>query len=69
MSSSALSDMLGMQQLLTRREVTEITGMSKTTVYELIDRDDFPRPVRIAKRSVRWRVADVQGWLDSRPAA
>ena len=43
------------KRLLKIDEVLEIVGVSKSVLYEMIGRGQFPRPVRISLRAVRWR--------------
>ncbi|WP_208347723.1 helix-turn-helix transcriptional regulator [Pseudaestuariivita rosea] len=31
-----------------RLEVEEITGLSRTTIYKMMSRGEFPRPVRLS---------------------
>ena len=56
-------------RLLRRRQVEEITGMSCSTIYRLMQDGAFPRPVRVGPAAVRWRQSDLTGWLESRPIA
>ena len=56
-------------RLLRIGEVLEITGLSKSVLYEMVNRGDFPRPLRIGLRAVAWRQEDIQHWLDSLPPA
>ena len=56
-------------RLLRRRQVEEITGMSRSSIYRLMQDGEFPRPVRIGPAAVRWRVSDLSAWLESRPVA
>ena len=49
--------------------VLDRVGIGKTALYAAVRRGDFPRPVRLSKRAVGWRVADVEQWFDSRPQA
>lgn len=46
-------------RLLRRSEVLAMTGMSKSMLYLLMSKNDFPRPVRIGVRAVAWR---RRGW-------
>ncbi len=48
--------------------VLEVTGLSKATIYRLLDRDEFPPRVQLSRRCVGWRVADIEAWLDERAA-
>ncbi len=59
-----------MQPTLIRRpEVERITLLSRSAIYAAMDAGEFPRPVRIGRRAVAWRLADIEAWLASRPTA
>ena len=49
--------------------VKELTGHSRSTIYEKMKRREFPRPVQLSKRSVGWRVKDVRAYLKNLPPA
>ena len=51
------------ERMLRIEEVKEMTGLSRTTIYARIDEGKFPAPVRDGKRCSRWRLSDVQGYL------
>ena len=57
------------ERLLRRRQVEEITGMSRSSIYRLMREGKFPRPVRIGPAAVRWRARDITAWMESRPVA
>ena len=56
-------------RLLRRDEVERRCGIRRSTVYRLIQEEDFPAPVRIGPRAVRWRESDIDAWIRSRPSA
>lgn len=47
-------------------EVKAITGLSKTSIYELIRNKDFPAPVRLGPRAVAWVKSEVRQWAVDR---
>lgn len=48
-----------MQKLFVRiDELTSIVGLSKSTIYSLIDEGKFPRQKRLAKRAVGWSMEE-----------
>lgn len=49
--------------------VTAVTGLSKRTIYRMMDRGEFPKEVHLSPRCVAWRQADVVAWTASRGAA
>ena len=57
------------ERLLRRRQVEEITGMSRSSIYRLMQKGKFPRPVRIGPAAVRWKASDITAWMESRPVA
>ena len=52
-----------------RHAVEEMTALSRSTIYAMMDEGTFPRPVRIGKRAVAWRDSDLRAWLASRETA
>ena len=56
-------------RLLRHRDVERITGMSRASIYRLMQDGDFPRPVKIGSTAVRWKQSDIVAWIESRPFA
>ena len=56
-----------MDRLLRRREVEHLTGLSRTSIYRLMDAGHFPRPRRISRGAVAWPSSDIAEWMASRP--
>lgn len=52
---------------LRRPAVEAATGLSRSTLYDMMDRGEFPRPVRIGRRAVAWPESIIQDWLAARP--
>ena len=48
--------------------VLEVTGLSKATIYRLLERGEFPPRVKLSPRCVGWRVGDIEAWLEARMA-
>lgn len=55
--------------ILRRRQVEEVTGLARSTIYDLMRRGLFPVPVRLSKRAVGWVYRDVKIWIENRTAA
>ena len=47
-------------------EVLRRTGLSRSTIYEMISRGDFPRQVKLGRRAVGWIANDVDEWIRSK---
>jgi len=57
------------QRLLARLPtVIKITGLGRSTIYRWIVEGTFPAPVRLGRRVVAWRWADLDHWTQSRSA-
>jgi prophage regulatory protein len=56
-----------MEKHYRRPAVEEITGLSRSTLYLMMETGDFPRPIRIGKRAVAWPESAIATWLGSRP--
>jgi len=52
---------------LRRPAVEKATGLSRSTIYDMMDRGEFPRPIRIGRRAVAWPESAVVAWLAARP--
>lgn len=46
--------------------VIAMTGLSRTTIYELMERRDFPLGVKLVSRARGWRQSSVQRWINAR---
>ena len=56
-----------MTKIVRIREVMEATGLSRTTIWRRVRAREFPAPLKLggpSSRSVGWREADIQGWLN-----
>lgn len=47
--------------------VVRMTGLGRSTIYRLMAEAKFPPPVRLSKRAIAWRRADLERWSEARP--
>jgi prophage regulatory protein len=66
---SASSPSLGPVRILRVQQVQDRTGLSRTTIWRLEQRNQFPKHCRISARAIGWREADVTRWIEERPDA
>lgn len=57
------------EKYLRRPAVEALIGLSRTTIYEMMKRGEFPRPVRITGKAVAWPESAISKWQASRPVA
>ena len=53
-------------KFLRRGEVESVTGLSRTHIYDLMDKGKFPKPVRIGQRAVAWVLEEITEWQRDR---
>jgi prophage regulatory protein len=46
--------------------VLERTGLSRSTVYLMISRNEFPASVSLGERAVGWISSEIDAWLEER---
>ena len=56
-------------KLIKLREVTRITSLSRSTIYQAITDGQFPKPLRTGARGVAWVEQEVLDWIAARPRA
>jgi prophage regulatory protein len=49
-----------------RRAVEDLTGLSRSTLYELMAKGAFPRPLKLTDRAVAWPESAIIKWLAER---
>lgn len=55
-------------RLLTYGKVQELTGIkSRTTIYEKVQRGEFPAPLRLGKYFVRFKESEILAWIEALP--
>ncbi|WP_252094083.1 helix-turn-helix transcriptional regulator [Rhizobium skierniewicense] len=60
------SNLVSLDSYLTLKEVTTNIKVATSTLYRWIADGKVPKPVRLGENCVRWRVADVKAWQESR---
>lgn len=50
-------------------EVIHTTGLSRSTLYDLISRQQFPAQISLGGKNVAWLASEIDGWMNDRIAA
>jgi prophage regulatory protein len=50
-------------RLMRLKEVLDLTGLRRATLYRKIRTGNFPRQVRISERCAAWRESAIRSWL------
>ena len=56
----------GNERFLSLAQIEQATSLKKSTVYGLIQRGEFPKPVTITARRVAWVSSEIQAWIAAR---
>ncbi|MBN6075907.1 AlpA family transcriptional regulator [Aggregatibacter actinomycetemcomitans] len=47
-------------------EVTQLTGLARTTIYDKTRANTFPRPVDLGGNKKAWLASEVKNWMQER---
>lgn len=53
-------------KILRTKEVQELTGLSRTTIWRLERKGEFPARVSLCAGSIGWRSSEVEKWVKNR---
>ncbi len=56
--------LVGEVELMTADDFAAVMKVSRRTLYRKLSKGEVPKPVRIGKGTVRWRVRDVRSFLE-----
>ena len=51
--------------LIRLADVRELLGVSASTVYRWQSEGSFPKPLKLGRNMVRWRIDDIVAWRDA----
>jgi prophage regulatory protein len=54
---------------LRRAAVESLTGLARSTLYDLMAKGQFPRPVKLTGKAVAWPESQIVAWLAQRPTS
>ncbi|WP_022851530.1 AlpA family phage regulatory protein [Limisalsivibrio acetivorans] len=54
------------KNLLRRKQVEAITGLSRSSIYAKMEKGTFPKSIKLSTRSVGWLESEVIEWIDQR---
>ncbi|MGC9386440.1 MAG: helix-turn-helix transcriptional regulator [Hydrogenovibrio sp.] len=57
-------------ELLNLNNLVKMLNISRSTIYRKIKPNakqydpTFPKPIKVGQKAIRWRLSDVEKWLD-----
>ena len=55
-------------KILRRKNVEKMVGLSRSTIYKLMNQGLFPKAIRLGPRAVGWRISDIENWINQQAA-
>ena len=52
--------------MIRSKEVVKLTGLSKTTLWRMEMKGEFPRRRKLSTGTVGWSLTEVEEWMSSR---
>ena len=57
------------QSLLKLKDVIQLTGLSRTTIYNLLAENKFPKRIQITKQRIAFLSTDIDKWISEKVKA
>ena len=55
-----------LDKILRRPEVEQCTGLSRSSIYNGIAANTFPRPIPLGEKAVGWLESEITAWQKAR---
>ena len=55
-------------RILRLPEVSQVTGLSRSTIFRLVQAGSFPPSVKLTARTIGWHSTDIETWIAARAA-
>ena len=56
-------------RIMRKSEVCRLTGIPIGSIWYMMQKQGFPKAIKLGKRSIGWKKSEVDVWLASRPTA
>ena len=54
------------ERIIRAKEVQSMAGLSRTTLWRLENKGEFPRRISLGGNSVGWKLSEIKQWIDAR---
>ena len=52
-----------LKQIYRFPEVMKLTGLSRSSIYLAVSKEEFPKPIKIGRRAVGWHQNVIEEWM------
>ena len=57
-----------MRRILRRRDVEQLVGLGRSSIYAMMEDGTFPQSVKLGPRAVGWVEEEIELWIEERIA-
>jgi prophage regulatory protein len=57
---------MNVDRIIRIKELMAIVGLSRSTIYKLMNEDKFPKQIHLSERTAGWRMSTVMEWINER---
>ena len=54
-------------QIISMKQVIDLTTLSRSTIYRMILKNDFPQPIALSRTRNGFYLHEIENWLVNRP--
>ncbi len=65
MNELTKEDFIQVNTMLNIQEVLRLIGVSRRTLYHMIEEKNFPSPYKITNSRIAWKKAQIMEWLSN----
>ena len=58
--------MKDVDRLIRLKELIKIIGLARSTVYLLLSKNKFPKPIKLTEKTIVWRLSEIEKWIEER---
>ena len=56
------------EKFLRIRDVQSISGLSRSQIYVLVSKGEFPKQLKVSEKASAWLASEVEAWMNERVA-
>jgi prophage regulatory protein len=58
-----------MKRIFRMKDICQAYGLSRSTIYRMVEGGIFPKPIKIGAKAVGWCSEDLDAWFNARREA
>ncbi|HHW7447199.1 DNA-binding protein [Pasteurella multocida] len=54
------------ERFIKLEEVMHITGLKRTTIYNRMNADEFPKNIKLGHNNIAWLESEIRAWMQEK---